>query len=844
MKLASPEWLLFLPVLALAAWRWPGLGLRRPLRAACLLLVLLVLTQPLWRLAGDGMDLWVLVDRSASAAGRMADALPEWETLLQRARGTDDRLHVVEFAATPTMRGEGEINAHDVQETRTGFALQFVLGQIAPDRLSRVLLLSDGYATESLASVADPLLQRKIPLDYRLLLSKPGLDARVAEVSLPQRVRPGESILIEGTIVANEDGDIPFEVRRDGQVIGKGNAQVQKGEARLRFTDRLHTPGGHRYTVHVAPVADIHPENNSGEAWVEVAAGARALLVSPYEQDPVREVLARQGLQVEHVTDPAKLHAGSLTATRLVVLNNVPAHRLPQVFVEGLPFFVQEQGGGLLMAGGQNSFGSGGYFSSPVDELLPVSMELRKEHRKLRVAMALVLDRSGSMAVSVASAGGSVTKMDLANEGSARAIELLGDADLVSVFAVDSEAHSMVPLTEIGPSRGVINDAVRRIRSTGGGIYVYQGLKAGWEELKKADVGQKHLILFADAADAEEPGEYKALLAEMTAAGATVSVIGLGSEKDSDAAFLQDVALRGNGRVLFNDNASELPALFAQETVAVARSAFIEEATPMQGTPGWMEIAARPLNWLEKVDGYNLSYLKPGATAAALSQDEYAAPLVAFWQRGLGRSAAVSFPLAGKFSDAVRGWPQYTDCVATLARWLAGEDLPPGIGLQSQLVGTGLTLNLFYDESAAERVAAGDPRLVVTAQTEEGKRAVAWQRLAPGHFQAQVSLRPGETARGAVQIGRTAIPFGPVLAGSNAEWQFRPEALTELRALSGLTGGHERLDLATSWEAPPQERFAAMDRYLLGLLALLVVGEALFTRLGGFRRERGPETPA
>jgi secreted protein with Ig-like and vWFA domain len=138
------------------------------------------------------------------------------------------------------------------------------------------------------------------------------------------------------------------------------------------------------------------------------------------------------------------------------------------------------------MVGGKFSFGSGGYFGSAIDELLPVSMELRTEHRKLAVAMAVVMDRSGSMAASVA---GGVTKMDLANEGVARAIELLGPNDAVSVLAVDSEPHIVVPLTKLGKNREDIDDRVRRITSGGGGIYVYVGLKAAWEELKKSDAG-------------------------------------------------------------------------------------------------------------------------------------------------------------------------------------------------------------------------------------------------------------------------------------------------------------------------------------------------------------------
>ena len=103
----------------------------------------------------------------------------------------------------------------------------------------------------------------------------------------------------------------------------------------------------------------------------------------------------------------------------------MPAFEIPGDFLAALDFFVNEQGGGLLMAGGKQSFGSGGYFESSIDQLLPVSMELKNEHRKLAVAMAIVMDRSGSMGASVDQGGKQLTKMQLANTGAAKAIELL-----------------------------------------------------------------------------------------------------------------------------------------------------------------------------------------------------------------------------------------------------------------------------------------------------------------------------------------------------------------------------------------------------------------------------------
>ena len=149
------------------------------------------------------------------------------------------------------------------------------------------------------------------------------------------------------------------------------------------------------------------------------------------------------------------------------------------------------------MAGGKQSFGSGGYYQSAVDSLLPISMELKSEHRKLAVALAVVIDRSGSMGATVNNRGKPVTKMQLANNGTAEAIKLLGAMDEVAILAVDSEPHNIVKLTKIGNKKKSLMDKARRMQSRGGGIYVYRGLKAAWDQLKKSKVGTKHIILFS-----------------------------------------------------------------------------------------------------------------------------------------------------------------------------------------------------------------------------------------------------------------------------------------------------------------------------------------------------------
>ncbi len=829
LRLAAPEWLLLIPLLALLGWHFRGLELHRPLRATALLLLVLLLARPELRRLSDGLDLFLLVDRSASAADPIAANLAEWETLLDRSKGPDDRLRVIDFAESPVERDTGTDSAVGNRDaTALPLALRHALALSSPDRASRILTLTDGLSTEPLDDIGATLALREVPLDYRWLTPPDAADVGIVSFKTPTRVQPGEPFLIEVDLSGRPDGPVPFELLRDGAVIASSSTDLVSGEARARFTDRLTTPGAHRYQVRLTGNVDAISGNNAAESWTEMTSGPRILLVTRFDPDPAATALTAQGFEVETVTNPRTLDVGRLAGARALVLNDVPASDLPPDFFEAIDFFVRDQSGSLLMTGGRTSFGSGGYFKSPIDELLPVSMELRLEHRKLAVALAIVMDRSGSMAAGVTP---SATKMDLANEGAARAIELLGPADAVTVLPTDSKAHVVVPLTRIGENRNTLTDTVRRIQSGGGGIYVYNGLAAAWRELQKANVGQRHVILFADAADSEQPDDYVNLIAEMKTGATTISVIGLGSETDRDAAFLQDIATRAGGRSFFNADPATLPALFEQETVAVARSAFIDEPTAVEPTAGWLELAATPLDWPAAVDGYNLSYLRPEATSAAFTQDEYRAPLVAFWQRGAGRAAAVSFPVSGPDSTQIRAWPRYGDFLQTLARWLIGEALPPGLGLRTQIDGTRLQLDLRFDDSWQERFAKNAPEIVVTDDETSTPRPVTWERLRPGHYQARVQLTPGTRTRGAIRAGDHTLPFGPIATGVNPEWTADPIRRTELIDASRLSGGVERVDLSKVWTAPRRQAFTDLSPYLLFAFLLVFLAEALQTRL-------------
>ena len=851
MNFSTPAWLLLAPALLVLGWQWPRLELRRPLRVFCLLLLTLALADLSWRRFEPGLDLWVLVDRSDSSAPLLGPHLPEWEGLLRQNMGRNDRLHFIDFGDDAVVRPEDLSTQSEVAtgETRVANALRLAVSSHDPARATRLLLLSDGYPTEPLGDVSELLVRADIPLDLRLVALGSGTDFEMASIDAPTRVPAGEPYVLDLRLRVDSAANLsaPFELERDGKVIAKGQANFQNGLARVRLTDRVDDPGAVHYTARVLPDHDPVPGNNAAETWVEAVAAPRMLVISAYPDDPVAAALAAQGFKVDLETNPAALNEGRLSGARAVILNNVSAGAIPADFLKAAEFFVDHQGGGLLMLGGKNSFGSGGYFQSPIDALLPVDLELRDEKRKLFVAMSVVLDRSGSMRATVPSGGGTRQKIELADAGSAQAITQLGPRDLLSVYAVDTQAWLIVPLGSVEPYRqNKIND-VLSIASEGGGIVVPAGLRAAWDDLKKIDVGQKHIILFADANDALQQNEGTFdIVKEITDGNGTISVIGLGRDTDSGAEFLRKIATEGNGRMFFSNDANDLPAIFTQDTVAVARSSFLTDPVPLKSSAGWMELAAKNLDWLGGIDAYNLCYLKPKATQAAFTGDDDAAPLVAFWQHQSGRAAAVMFPLAGALSDSARAWPGFGDFVSTLTRWLMGVAAPDGLGVRARLDGDEMVLDLFYDQKLDAELAKNFPKAVYTQNDRAGSQDLVWERLEPGHFQTHARLKPGQPAIGAVEAGPYSLPFGPLAPGLDLEWLRDPAGPRALRALVAASGGREITELPEAWRDIGRQYFHSLRPWILALLALSILAEALATRVGVLKSwsRKKPSVPA
>lgn len=842
MTLLDPRWLLLAVPCVWLLRRWPPpSGWRRGLRYGFVVLLLLALCRPaLWSSRQAGAVV-VVVDRSASMPDDHGSLATEVIHRLEAGRRAQDRLAVLAFgervAVETTFDGMPFADFQGVtgnQLSRLSAAIERGLALAPPG--GRLLLLSDGRHTDAPPQdLVGQAKQRRIAIDYRLLARPPVADLAIAQLDAPLEVSPGEGFLITAWIESPAAQTVRYELWRGEQRIAEGQRTVPSGRSRLTFRDLAGGAGAQGYRLRVMGSRQDDVEaNNTARFLVSVRGPRPLLLITEGVSEGLASLLRAAGLLVE-VRRPGQLTGGlqDLAGFGAVVLENVSMEALGDATAEHLEAWVRQNGGGLMLTGGRRSYGLGGYYGSPLEEALPVSMEMRQEQRKLPLAIAVVLDRSGSMAAAVA---GGLDKMDLANRATVEVLELLTPMDELAVLAVDSAPYVVQPLSPVTdvPRR---RREILEIDALGGGIFVYEGLYAASQQLLKSQAQVRHILLFADVEDAEEPGAYEALLAQGRRAGISVSVVGLGSPSGVDAGLLRHIAELGGGQVYFTDSAEALPRLFAQDTFLVSRSAFIEEPTTVRLTAGYGLLGGQTLPPPPPVGGYNLTYLRPEAQLVGVTEDDQQAPWLATWVYGLGRVVAVTSEVDGDATGAIGRWPDNGRLWTTLARWAAGSgsDLPEAVVTQ-RLDGGQLSVRLHLDPElggslaglAKWRTLRGVPGSPPRATEGE----LSWRD--PFTLEGRIEIEGDDVALTTVELpgyGRVALPAVRLPYSPEHRPDRSGDGHRTLEALAEATGGRHRIDVGKIWQSFPRQRQSReVTPSLLALASLLLLLEILERR--------------
>ena len=836
MTFSDPIWLLLALPLAAALWLWPAVSRTvTTLRVIVLVLILLALAGLALLLPGREGVVVVVADRSRSMPQTAGANEREIVKTIESKRKGESRTGVVSFgrAAEIELLPEGaHFGDFRMRESEDGSNLhdgiQTALSMIPRDTPGRIVVISDGRWTgRDPSAAALRAAARDVAIDYRVVTRSSAADVAVERVDAPTVVSPRESFVIAATVDAPHETNVTIALKRGATIIATGEHHLNAGTNRIAFRDRASAAGTLAYTIDVGAAADDPvPENNRARFLVGVN-GPKPVLVVSGASSRLPALLQASGVDIATPAQP-DWSLDALSNYSGVVLENIPSQDLGVGGMQTLASWVTESGGALMLTGGKSSFAAGGYFKSPLDPLLPVSMELRREHRKLDVSIVIAMDRSGSMGMT---ASNGRTKMELADLAAAQVLDLLSPKDELGIVAVDSSAHIIADLDPI-EGRKDLRSRILSVESGGGGIFIYEALSTASKMLLTAHSTTRHIILFADAADSEEEGLYKELLAQCAKANITVTVIGLGTDHDSDADLLRDIAARGGGRIFFTEDANDLPRLFAQDTFIVARSAFVDEPAAQRVSGSLFTLTGRQFNGMPSIGGYNLTYLRNGASAAVLTEDEHHAPVVAAWQAGSGRVLAYTGEIDGEFTGALAKWPATGDYYTSLVRWTAGarSQLPQDM-LVTQRVENGVCdISLQLDPERASTNMTRTPRVTTLAGLPGGgaptvtRAEMTWRT--PDELGVEVLLDGSATFLSSVEVpgvGRVtlppvALPYSPELAPAAPG-----EGRAALERIARATGGKERINVADVWRDLPVRKHSIPLRTVLLIAAVIVL---------------------
>lgn len=624
----------------------------------------------------------------------------------------------------------------DVQSTVTATAtnleqaVQTAQALFPDDTAKRLVLLTDGAENAgNLADLAVSFAGTGTELKVVKYDNTVVEEVYVSDVKLPETISEGDQFEVQVEIYASEATAATVSLYSGRSLKGQKQVNLQKGENSLVFSDQGVESGIKSYRVTVEAEKDTVSVNNTYSAFTTVEAPSKLLVVEGEKKESKEfvKILKACNYDYEVVTPsgvPAKVT--DMLQYKSVILLDVYADDLREGFLDTLQTYIKDYAGGLVTIGGPNSYALGNYRNTPLEEVLPVKMELEGEKQIPKLAMAMVIDHSGSMD-SAASATSNMSCMEVAKQAAVNALDSLREIDEVGVLAFDDSYTWSVPLGEATDLAGIA-ERIAGI-SANGGTSIYPALNEAVQEMKNSDATLKHIVLLTDGQDGYRA--YDPLITDMEENGITLSTVAVGEGADINT--LQWLAQNGGGRYYYSDAGTALPRIFAQEVYLSAKSYLInEEFTPVltnsheivqgvfdQGVPSLLGYVATT----------------PKSTATVILESTQNDPVLAVWQYGLGRTAAWTSDGTNNWTGNWAGWDGYAALWHNMIDWTISDT---GLG-EDRLTVTQEPGQAVINYETQDYTGQTEVSAVVTDE-EGNQQEVTLKASAPGIFQAQVPL--------------------------------------------------------------------------------------------------------
>ncbi len=669
LRFALPAALLLLALVPVAA----GLARRRvlprlalPLRAMVLALLVTGLASPY--LASRGGDLTVIfaLDRSDSIPADRAQAGEEFVRAAAARRRPGDRIGLVTFASGavveefPAQHPQLVFHARpDGAATDLGQAIRAALGALPPEGARRIVLLTDG--NDNRGELADALaLARSEDVTISAVPLSPGRQQEVLldDITAPDEVLIGEQFAVKIAVAATVPATAQVTVTAGSAVIEQRRLELRPGRTIIAVNQVARASGLLRYAASVTADPDETEGNNRAEALVFVRGTPEVWYVAR-TPGPLAPLLAAQALRVRQVLPEAlPASAAGYRPAAAVVLDDVPALQLSAAQMAALRDYVSVLGGGLVVVGGPHSYGVGGYAGTPLEEALPVTMDVRHRLAIPSMAILLVIDTSGSMGAF----GTQIAKVELAKETAQSVVDLLGERDIIGIISFDQDAHWLAVPTE-ARNRDEVMDQVSRLQA-GGGTNMYPAIQLAYDYLRRSRAKVRHVIVLSDGQT--DPGDFQGLLSRMAAAKITTSSVAIGA--DADLELMQNVGRWGGGRWYAARDLYTIPQILTAEALIASRAYIVEERfVPQPSRTGLVDDFALPA-----LRGYVATAPKPASAVHLVSGQED--PVLVVWQYGIGRAAAFTSDATARWAAEWMRWNDGGRFWSRVVRWTARGD--------------------------------------------------------------------------------------------------------------------------------------------------------------------------
>ncbi|QTD42474.1 VWA domain-containing protein [Sporosarcina sp. Te-1] len=780
-RIDQPLWLLLLlPIAIYMAYAWKTSKLKIKdraillfvIRCVTILCIVFALTAPYIRMHDTEEQVLFLVDRSVSIE-EAADSANTWIADSLQHRKPNQSVGIYSFAGgfrTDVQLTDSEISLPKMEPmegrdaTNIGKSIDLAAGIAKKDVATRIVLLTDGLETEGSIEELLPKFQGgRIQIDTVQLNRSNKKDASITKFETPKTAYEGEQQFIELEVASSTETSGQMIIYRNDEEILSEAVQLDVGKNAFSFKTTASGKGLLKYEAKLIVPDDGFLENNRMLS-VTMLESSPHILVVETEENPsaIPSLLDKRSLAVDVIAaEKLPESLSGYLGYSAILFDNIPGHAVGEHKMAVIEQAVKNFGVGFMMVGGQESFGLGGYFKSPIERLLPVEMEVKGKEQLPSLGLVIALDRSGSM---------SGSKIILAREAAARAVELLRDDDTFGFTAFDHELWELIP---VGPLQK--QDAMEQILSipVGGGTDIFPSVEKAYEDLADLELQRKHIILMTDG-QSPMPPEYEDVIEEGKQNNITLTTVAIGS--DADAALLEDLAEQGGGRFYNVIDESTVPSILTRETTMMTRT-YIEDDPfymSLHQVPEWTALFR---DGVPQMNAYIAT--TPKNTATVVAESPKNDPVLAEWSYGLGKTIAFMSDSTGKWSGDLARWEHYPEFWNTaISRLLPSyEDVPYMITHEQG--GT-------YTVTDTSQKAAFLDIAVVNEKGEE--LPITSEPLAPGKTRITLDSNPG-----LVFFGVTDDRGGLFEAGVSVPYseEYRPAEPNErlLQAISEKTGG-------------------------------------------------------